>query len=38
MSMAEDGRIDDQERPEFEAIMDDLREIIRSGLELDVYA
>lgn len=38
MAMAEDGRIDDQERPEFEAIMGDLREIIQSGLELDVYA
>ena len=38
MAMAEDGQIDDQERPEFEAIMDDLCQIIQSGLELDVYA
>ena len=38
MAMAEDGQIDDKERPEFESIMDDLRGIIQSGLELDVFA
>ena len=36
LDIAEDGRID-QERPEFDAILADLREIVRSGLELEVY-
>lgn len=35
--IAEDGIIDDQERPEFEAIIADLRQIIQSGLELEAY-
>lgn len=37
LAIAEDGIIDDQERPEFEAIIADLRQIIQSGLELEVY-
>lgn len=37
MAIAEDGRIDDGERPEFDAIIADLREIICSGLELEVF-
>ncbi len=37
MEIAEDGKIDQQERPEFDAIMADLREIVKSGLELEVY-
>ncbi|MGI5963649.1 MAG: helix-turn-helix domain-containing protein [Lawsonibacter sp.] len=37
MAIAEDGEIDGTERIEFEAILEDLREIIRSGLELEVY-
>lgn len=37
LAIAEDGVIDDQERPEFETIIADLRQIIQSGLELDVF-
>ena len=37
LTIAEDGRIDQEERPEFDAILADLREIVRSGLELEVY-
>lgn len=37
LAIAEDGVIDDQERPEFEDIIADLRQIIQSGLELEVY-
>lgn len=37
LAIAEDGVIEDQERPEFEAIIADLRQIIQSGLELDVF-
>ena len=37
LAIAEDGVIDDKERPEFEAIIADLRQIIQSGLELDVF-
>ena len=37
LAIAEDGVIDDQERPEFEAIIADLRQIIQSGLELEVF-
>lgn len=37
MAIAEDGRIDDNERTDFEDIVDDLREIIKSGLELEVF-
>lgn len=37
LAIAEDGIIDDQERPEFEDIIADLRQIIQSGLELDVF-
>jgi len=37
MAIAEDGRIDNGERPEFDAIIADLREIIRSCLELEVF-
>lgn len=37
MAIAEDGEIDQTERVEFEAILADLREIVKSGLELEVY-
>ena len=37
LSIAEDNIIDDEERPEFYAVMTDLREIVKSGLELEVY-
>ena len=37
LDIAEDGHIDRAERPEFDAILADLREIVRSGLELEVY-
>lgn len=35
--IAEDGVIDDGERPEFDHILDELREIIKGGLELSVF-
>ena len=37
LAIAEDGVIDDQERPEFETIIADLRQIFQSGLELEVF-
>lgn len=37
MGIAEDSFIDDEERPAFLAIMAELREIIKSGLEIEVY-
>lgn len=37
MTIAEDGTIDQAERVEFDAILSDLREIVRSGLELEVF-
>lgn len=37
MAIAEDGVIDQRERGEFDAIMADLREIVKSGLELEVF-
>ena len=37
MAIAEDGQIDQNERLEFDDIMEDLREIVKSGLELEVY-
>ena len=37
MQIAEDGRIDDDERKVFDEIMGDLREIVKSGLELEVF-
>ncbi len=37
LSIAEDGRIDQTERPEFDSILADLQEIVQSGLELAVY-
>ena len=37
MAIAENNVIDDDERPEFYAIVAEVREIVRSGLELDVY-
>lgn len=37
LDIAEDGKIDQTERVEFEAILEDLREIVKSGLELEVY-
>lgn len=37
LEMAEDGRITEDEREDFEAIVSDLREIVRSGLELEVF-
>jgi transcriptional regulator with XRE-family HTH domain len=35
--IAEDGVIDNEERSEFDHILDELREIIKGGLELSVY-
>ena len=32
-----DGQIDQGERQEFEAIMEDIRDIVKSGLELEVF-
>lgn len=37
LAIAEDGRIDQTERQEFDSIMADLQEIVQSGLELAVY-
>ncbi len=37
MDITEDGQIDSAERPVFEAVMADLREVVRSGLELEVF-
>lgn len=37
MEIAEDGKIDESERKQFDEIMDDLRDILKSGLELDVF-
>lgn len=37
MEIAEDGVIDEEERGEFYAIMTDLREIVKSGLELEMF-
>lgn len=37
MDIAEDGRIDDQERQEYDAILNDINELIQSGLELKMY-
>ena len=36
MEIAEDDQIDDAERPEYEQIIADMREITKIGLELDV--
>lgn len=37
LEIAEDGVVDEAERGEFYAITADLREIVKSGLELEVY-
>lgn len=37
MEIAEDGKIDDDERKLFDEIMSDLREIVQSSMELEVY-
>lgn len=37
MEIAEDGQIDAEERKLFDEIVGDLREIVKSGLELEVY-
>lgn len=37
LAIAEDNVVDEAERPEFDAIIADLQEIVRSGLELAVY-
>ena len=37
LAMAEDGQIDETERTEFEAIVADLRELIQSGMELELF-
>ncbi len=34
LEIAEDGRIDEEERPEFDAIVEDLKELIQCGMEL----
>lgn len=36
MEIAEDNNVDDEERPEYNEIILEMREIIRGGLELDV--
>ena len=38
MEIAEDGRVDPSEREEFDAILSDIGEIVRSGLELEMFA
>ena len=37
LEIAEDDQIDETERPEHDEIISELREIIQSGLELDVF-
>ena len=37
LEIAEDGKIDESERKQFDEIMDDLRDILKSGLELEVF-
>lgn len=37
LAMAEDGRIDENERAEFEAFVADLRDLIQSGMELELF-
>ena len=37
LAMAEDGRIDETERAEFEAFVADLRGLIQSGMELELF-
>ena len=37
LTIAEDGRIDDTERPELDEIIEELRSIIQSGLELEIF-
>lgn len=37
LAIAEDGRIDETERPEFEGIIEELRSIIQSSLELEIF-
>lgn len=37
MEIAEDGQIDDEERKVFDEIMEDLRELLKSGMELEAF-
>lgn len=37
MQIAEDGRIDDEERKAFDEIVADVQDIVKSGLELEVF-
>lgn len=37
LAIAEDGVVDEDERSEFDSIVEDLRQIIKSGLELEVF-
>lgn len=37
LAMAEDGQIDETERTEFETIVADLRELIKSSMELELF-
>ena len=37
MQIAEDGRIDDEERKAFDEIVSDVQDIVKSGLELEVF-
>lgn len=37
LSMAEDGRIDEDEQPAFDGIVAELRELIQGGMELALY-
>lgn len=38
MDIADDGMIDETERPTFDAILADITELIRSGMELAIFA
>lgn len=37
MSIADDGTIDANERPEFDAIMEDITDLLTAGMELKIY-
>ena len=37
LDIAEDGQIDNEERPEFEEILTELRDLVRSGMELEIF-
>lgn len=37
LDIAEDGQIDNEERPEFEEILTELRDLVRFGMELEIF-